>query len=178
MSYDDVQQVLTGHNSPETAFIQDDYPYGRSLRCKRRVWVETATKGAKKGQQRFVAQTTNPRRAVESWNKPKGSTYSDIIILYLDSKDHVQQAALSTYSSPEEIARFVERFGEHLTPAQQNSIRYLDAVQRVSRRINWTISVGSTETREERDARKKQEHKTLNAMLVQELRTPSKAPIL
>ena len=170
----DAQKVLTGHTDFESAFVQGDYPYGCRLRCKRAVWVETASKGAKKGQQRFMARTTNPRRAIETWNKPKASTYSDIIVLYLDSAEHVKMACLHQYSSAKDVAAFVEMFGEHLTPEQQESIKFLDAVRRVGKRLTWTINTEArNETSEERKQRETNERKTLNAMLAQELRSPS-----
>lgn len=34
-------KVLSGHTSPETAYVVDDYPYGFRLRCKIRYWIET-----------------------------------------------------------------------------------------------------------------------------------------
>jgi hypothetical protein len=76
---------LIGPVSPETAYVQPDYPYGRRLRCKRRVWVETHPRHG----MRFVTQTTNPKRAGEVWNKPHASTYSDLIALWVDDKGYV-----------------------------------------------------------------------------------------
>lgn len=46
--------ILHGHTSHETAYVVDDYPYGRTVRCKIRYWIETAEKGANKGKQRIV----------------------------------------------------------------------------------------------------------------------------
>lgn len=67
-----MNKTLTGHTSPETAFVVNDYPYGFRLRCKIRYWLEFNPKrGA-----RFWSQTTNPKHAVEVWNKPKSSTFS------------------------------------------------------------------------------------------------------
>jgi hypothetical protein len=88
--------VLTGHTSADTAYVVDDYPYGRRLRCKIRYWIDTATKGAAKGQQRFMAQTTNPksREPGDVWNKPKASTYSQIMVMYLDDIGHVHNYGL------------------------------------------------------------------------------------
>ena len=69
-----MKTVLNGHTSAETAYVVNDYPYGFQLRCKIRYWIET-----RKGHgMRFVSQTTNPRWAVEGWNKPKASTYSRV----------------------------------------------------------------------------------------------------
>lgn len=64
-------QLLTGHTTPETAFVVADYPYGFRLRCKIRYWLEYKPgKG-----HRLWSQTTNPKRAGEVWNKAKASTF-------------------------------------------------------------------------------------------------------
>jgi hypothetical protein len=99
-------QIMTGHTSPETAYVVDDYPYGYVLRCKIRYWIETASKGAKKGQSRFMSQTTNPKVDGEAWNKPKGGTYDAMEFMYLDGEGHVQHFGISpTRISPEFHAR-------------------------------------------------------------------------
>ncbi|MGW5384058.1 hypothetical protein [Nocardia sp. NPDC003963] len=67
-----VVEVLRGHTTAETSVSVDDYPYA-STWTTRRYWVETAEKGAKKGQQRRVAQTLNPKTG--RWNKPRLSGY-------------------------------------------------------------------------------------------------------
>ncbi len=47
---------LYGHSSPDTAYLVADYPYGRTVRCRIRYWIETsATKGF-----RFVSQRETP----------------------------------------------------------------------------------------------------------------------
>lgn len=102
-------QVLQGHTSPETAFVVNDYPYGRKLRCQIRYWVETATKGSKAGQQRFMRQTTDPRRDNEVWNAPKGSTYVGQAIMYKDpATGYVEWTGVSAEFgiSPEQDARY------------------------------------------------------------------------
>lgn len=166
--YEDVVTVLTGHTTEDTAFVQDDYPYGRSLRCKRRVWVETASKGAKKGQQRFMAQTTNPRKTIEHWNKPKGSTYSDVIVIYLNGDDHVKTAHLGLYSKREDVAAFVEMFGEHLTDAQWSAIKVICAYHKVNDRIKWKVCEPG-----EKGQTPQQQAKIISAMVAQELRNPT-----
>jgi len=65
---------LIGHQTQETAYIIEDYPYGR-LRTKMRIWVEHSAKHG----DRVVRQTLNPKTG--KWNKPKKSTYSPIILL-------------------------------------------------------------------------------------------------
>jgi hypothetical protein len=64
-------EYLKGHTSPESAYLVEDYPYGFTLRCQIRYWLEY-----RKGHGfRLVSQTTNPKRAGHPWNKPKASTY-------------------------------------------------------------------------------------------------------
>jgi hypothetical protein len=99
--------VLYGHTSPDTAHVTFAYPFGRRVRCLRREWVDTPTTGGKRGQQRFVTQTTHGsfnadyslRIASEGqeaadawataqlaagelqWNAPKASTYSALVVM-------------------------------------------------------------------------------------------------
>ena len=76
-----MNKTLFGYNSPATAFQIDDYPYGFSLRCKIRYWIEyKKNKGF-----RFCHQTTNPKKG-DAWNKPKYSTYSDWMVLIQDTE--------------------------------------------------------------------------------------------
>jgi len=97
---------LVGHTSPETAFLIADYPYGRKLRCQRRVWIEHSPSHGF----RFVAQTTNPKNG--RWNKPHKSTYSEIAMgLYLDEQDHVQSMAVTPNSNDAHALAFARAFG-------------------------------------------------------------------
>lgn len=106
-----ITKILTGHTSPETAFIIADYPYGFRLRCKMRCWLETNKKGT-----RFVSQTTNPKRAGEVWNKPKASTYSEFSgAMFLDENGHVQWKGIGQYSDVKECQEFLDTFGEAAT---------------------------------------------------------------
>ncbi|MGH3986847.1 MAG: hypothetical protein ACRDTZ_05960 [Pseudonocardiaceae bacterium] len=98
-------QVLNGHTGRETAYLVEDYPYSFKLRCKIRYWIETASKGVAKGQRRFMAQTTNPKRPGEVWNTPKASTYSPVAVMYLDEVGHVQVWGAGYHLSPVEDAR-------------------------------------------------------------------------
>lgn len=57
-------KILTGHTSPETAYVVQDYPYGFRLRCQIRYWLEfKAGKGV-----RLVSQTSNPKVAGLVWS--------------------------------------------------------------------------------------------------------------
>lgn len=102
--------VLTGHTSPDTAYVVADYPYGFRLRCQIRYWIETTKHG-----QRVVSQTTNPKKPGLVWNKPKASTYTSLRVLFLDEQGHVQNNGLSTWATTPQIARFEATYGEALT---------------------------------------------------------------
>ncbi|MEV6925503.1 hypothetical protein AB0M46_13535 [Dactylosporangium sp. NPDC051485] len=129
-------RVLHGHTSPETAYLVEDYPYGFRLRCRIRYWVETAPKGAKRGQQRCMSQTTNPKRTPEVWNKAKGSIYGLMTVLYLDSADHVQHTGVSELGvTPEGDALFRLRGIYRQLTAEQRALynRLVDMSQRSPR---------------------------------------------
>jgi len=99
VDFPDIEQVtvLHGHVSPDTAYLVPDYPYGRVLRCQIRYWVETAQRGAKQGRQRFVSQTTNPKRPGQPWNKPHPDTYRLRVWLYRNSQGHVHHTGIGEY---------------------------------------------------------------------------------
>jgi len=114
--------ALFGHTSPETAYLVDDYPYGRRVRCRIRYWIETV---ANKGD-RFVSQTENPNTL--RWNAPKKSTYVPVGIMFLDEKGHVVWDALSTWASARAIEAFRAAGGDNLLPHQAMA---LDTVARL-----------------------------------------------
>jgi hypothetical protein len=100
-------ELLTGHVSPETAYVVDDYPYGFRLRCKIRYWLEFAPK---KGF-RLVSQTSNPKRG-NVWNKPKASTYCRFGgAMYLNAEGHVAWAGLTEYTNGAEAKAWADKYG-------------------------------------------------------------------
>jgi hypothetical protein len=110
-------KVLSDHKSMETAFLQEDYPYGRRLRCQRRVWVETAIKGSAKGEMRFVSQTSNPKKG--GWNKPHPGQYKSFLLIYLNlENNHIEIAGVSAYSV-EEVQAFKSQWYELLDEEQK-----------------------------------------------------------
>lgn len=131
-------KVLHGHVSPETAFIVSDYPYGFRLRCKMRYWLETAEKGAKAGSMRLMSQTTNPKiTSREVWNTPKGSTYSDMILLVLNTEDgHVENHAVSLYSFCEAFDNFRNAFYEQMDERERKKF---DDLVKISRKFNVSM---------------------------------------
>lgn len=104
--------IPQAHNSPETAYVVNDYPYG-GLRCKIRYWLEYKPKHGF----RFVSQTTNPKLLGEVWNKPKASTYALLAYLVIDEKGHLDWRAISDYNL-NELQPFLDAHRDKLTAAQ------------------------------------------------------------
>lgn len=101
---------IYGHDSPDTAYVVESYPYG-SLRTQAKFWLEAnPTKGF-----RFFMQTLDPKRHI--WNKPKASTYTEWGgAMYLDEKGHVQWEGVGQYSGGDKILDFVTKFpGANMT---------------------------------------------------------------
>lgn len=122
------------HNSPESAYVIQDYPYGFTLRCKMRVWVETATKGSGKGRMRYCAQTTNPKIVDrEVWNKPKCGNYSDLIIMYFNEKGYVEIASADGCDDPSRLVKFSETYYNDLDETQK---KRLDDIIKLSKILN------------------------------------------
>jgi hypothetical protein len=88
-------RLLVGHVDAQSAYVVDGHPYGGGLRCRIRYWIDTETRAGHAGWQRFVSQTTNPRRPGEPWNHPKESAYAPRTWMYLDGDGHVRRAAVS-----------------------------------------------------------------------------------
>jgi hypothetical protein len=101
-------KLLLNHTSPDTAYVVQDYPYGFTLRCKIRYWLEFSRgRGV-----RFASQTTNPKKAGDVWNKPKYSTYCDFGgAMYLDDQNHVQWTSLHQYKGVKETLDWQAAYG-------------------------------------------------------------------
>ena len=132
----DVRTPLYGHTDFNSAYVVDDYPYGRE-RTEMRFWLEH--KG-KRGW-RLVRQSLNPKNG--RWNKPKASTYNEWAAnMYLDSKGHVQWAGLGAYSGEEDFLEFLKHFPKtdktFIKAIVPRKIAYLDA--QLSGKARWTIN--------------------------------------
>jgi hypothetical protein len=104
-----VSKILSGHVSPETAYLVEDYPYGFRLRCQIRYWLEYSPKHGC----RFMSQTTNPKRPGLVWNKPKGSTYSRFgACMVLGEDGHVAWTGLGEYTDGAQALAWSDRYGE------------------------------------------------------------------
>lgn len=112
-------KILKGHISPATAYVVDDYPYGYTLRCKIRYWLEYNPKFGF----RFVSQTTNPKKIGEVWNKPKPSTYCKFGgCMYLDENEHVHWAGLTEYSTGAEALAWKDKWFEGVPEAGKATV--------------------------------------------------------
>lgn len=108
------------NHTEENPLIVDNYPYGFKLRTQIKYWIET---DKKKGD-RFCSQTLNPKN--NRWNAPKKGTYSPILVMYLDEKNHVQNKGISIYSEKSKIQAFIDEIGiENLNPMQLDTFNSL-----------------------------------------------------
>ena len=103
---------LYNHTSFETSYHVPDYPYGRTVRCEIRFWIEfKESKGY-----RFCYKTKNPK--TDSWdtNAQKNSGYFTLAMsMFLDEKRHVTYSALTEYSPAKDIQKFAGNFPEAVT---------------------------------------------------------------
>jgi len=132
-----MQVLPSTHNSPESAYVINDYPFGRKLRCFKRVWVERTNKGSKKGCFRVMEQTTKrevnyikdqyetaPVDKPELWNKPKAGRYGLLKILYIDPETgYVERSGLMEFPWNEHILKFNAMFGEYLDEFQKSILQ-------------------------------------------------------
>lgn len=156
---------LYNHTSQETAYLVQDYPWGFTLRTQQRHWVETKeTHG-----QRFVTQTMNPK--TNKWCAPKYSTYSKVIVMFLDENSHVKYTAIGNYDKEETVKSWIEKHGINLTQFQRNQLNRLIATEKVMKKVTFTIQpvnyVGKTidEIEKEEQERKENNRKTENIIL-------------
>jgi hypothetical protein len=91
---------LSTHNSPETAYVIKDWPYGRTLRCEKHVWIETK----KNFGQRAVYRTTNPKRG-NSFNANKNGNYYNLVVFGANADGLLEFDDLNQYSHPAEYQR-------------------------------------------------------------------------
>jgi hypothetical protein len=129
-------RTLTGHISADTAYLVEDYPYGYRLRCAIRYWVDTRTPKRGAVSQRFTSQTTNPKLSTTTWNKPKSSTYSAFVVMYLDDRGHVQAHHIPMWITGECDTR-ARHMGVYDALSDTDRKRY-DYMVRVSRKMNPT----------------------------------------
>lgn len=138
----------SSHNTPETAYVIMDYPYGYKARCMKRIWVETATQGKGNGKQRLGEQTSNPKLSTQDniyWNACKYSTYSSMIILIEGNENNKpgQEHYISndgidiTYSQPEKIEMFRGRYFDLMDTIQKERFNTLVLLSKHLNKKTW-----------------------------------------
>ena len=134
------------HTSFETAYEIADYPYGRRLRCKRRVWIEHSERYG----QRFVSCTSNPKRSSLVWNTPHPETYATAVVLYRDLADegHIKFASISHVWDIESARKFLAKYSAGMDEATIEEIKrqareVIRVESRPSHKTTTTIDVGS-----------------------------------
>jgi hypothetical protein len=152
----EVVKILMGHDSPETALIISDYPTGRMERCVKRVWVDQNPKHG----QRCVYQTSQPKSwmmmngwkegdAIPEhwWRARKASTYSGLIVMYLDENGYQQFAALHWYETREKIEAFEARFKEYFE-ANEYARKFAEEAKKFAdkRKAYWSKATFTTVT--------------------------------
>lgn len=129
MTYEPIQPQPT----EAKPYVVADYPYGFRLRTQIRYWVETTGRG-----QRLVSQTMDPKRG--RWNKPKASTYSNIVLAALDENRHVVNVGISTYSL-EEAQAFEAAYGAALSQYQHAELTNMQKLLEVYAKVEYSARV-------------------------------------
>lgn len=140
-------QLLHNHTSPDTAYVVADYPYGYTLRCQIRYWLDCHPKRGV----RLMSQTSNPKRPGLVWNKPKASTYCRFGgAMYLDDNGHVKWSGLTEYSNGAEASAWRDQFGAAVPIAAQDMMNRWVAAKVAydgARQPGDSLNVGFTEAR-------------------------------
>jgi len=139
-------QILSGHISPDTAYLVEDYPYGFRLRCQMRCWLDYSPKHG----YRLAAQTTNPKRG-NVWNKPKFSTYAKLGgAMFINDEGHVTWSALTEYASADEAKAWFDTYSHTLDPDRYRTLRsyvFAKLAYKANRKDGDPLSVGLAEAR-------------------------------
>lgn len=136
----DRTQLLLGHTSEATAYVVDDYPYGRQ-RTQIRYWIESKPKHG----DRSMAQTLNPKNG--RWNKPKPSTYSAVLVMYLepqeDGREFVKFHGLGLWKTTEEAEAFIALVGvDNLNEVQRAQLAGVIGLNKVMESVTFTVREG------------------------------------
>lgn len=134
-----MRNYLYEHTSQETAYVVNDYPWGFRLRTTIRYWIET--KEAKNGGQRFASQTINPKTG--KWCAVKYSTYSPLMVMFLDENEHVKYTCLRHNDSEESVNQFKETHLSSLTEFQKEQLKEVIAFNEVMKHVTFKIKASS-----------------------------------
>lgn len=157
-----MKEILEPQPTEINPYQIEGYPYGWRLKTSARYWVETTKHG-----QREVFQTLNPK--TQQWNRPKVSTYSDIVILYRDTEnDHIHAYHFGMeYTGEEDLKKFLDFCPiEKLSQEQQKTVKVIEAVYKTRKHFTYEIVVNPTKEQQAEIDKHKKEAEELTPKLV------------
>ena len=142
--------IIKPQPTEENPCIVENYPYGFK-RTQIRYWVESV----KKRGDRFVSQTLNPK--TNQWNKPKKSTYSAVIVAYIDEKGHTKGYYYHKSTDEESYKKLVDFIGDlELNELQKEELRVLRAYIKTYRNVTFEVKPYEETTNEEHEKEQKE----------------------
>tara|TARA_R110002050_G_scaffold17772_5_gene52471 strand:- start:175 stop:699 length:525 start_codon:yes stop_codon:yes gene_type:complete len=142
----------------ENMYIIENYPYGFNKKTIRRSYIET---NERRGD-RIIHQTLNPK--TKEFNKPKKSTYSEVIIAYINEDSKLDFLRLSNYDElNNEQSEFIKN-NFNLSNNQKKQINNMTAFHKVMKNVTWTVKPVSI-NKEERENNKKNHDKNINKLV-------------
>ena len=124
-------EILKNQPTEENPHIVEDYPYGFK-RTQMRYWIETTKRG-----QRLVSQTLNPKTTL--WNKPKKSTYTNILLGGINDEGHFKTVGLHLYSL-DEAKEFYEKYSPFLSEYQRTEHKAILGMLEVYSKVEYTVT--------------------------------------
>lgn len=123
------------HNNEDNALVVNNYPYGYKKTLKK-FWIETTKRG-----DRMCGMTLNPK--TQEWNKPKKTTYSDVMVLVKNGVGHIKTYSWTTaYTELESLEKFEKFIGDYaLNDLQKGKIAIGRKVYKIRDNLTYEIKV-------------------------------------
>ena len=142
----------------DNMYIVNNYPYGFNKKTIRRSYIETHEKRG----DRICHQTLNPK--TQEFNKPKKSTYEEVIIAYINEDNKLDTLRLSIHDKlTNEQSEFIKD-NFNLSVNQKKQINKMIAYNKVMENVTFTFKPVSS-NKEEREQRKKEHDKNVNKII-------------
>jgi len=150
------QKILNPQPTEKNPYVVENYPWGFK-KCKARFWIESV----KRRGDRFVKQTQNPKTGL--WCKPKKSTYSNVIIAYINENNHLKGYYFSSGADKESYDKFINFIGNlKLNEIQENELRTIRAYIKAYENVSFEC-VEMTGKSEEERAKHEEEQKKIQS---------------
>jgi hypothetical protein len=151
--------IIYNKDAADNAVTVENYPWGYTLKTKRKYWIETTKRG-----DRLCYQTLNPK--TDKWCAVKKSTYAGIKVLYEDDQGHIKTYTLNpVWDSKEWLAKFQEIVDvTKLTDAQKAKICEMKTIHHVRKMVDVQI-VNTTMMDKEEIAKKDAEQEKITKKL-------------